>query len=133
MHVLKPTKLGYRIKIVCPSPTNATFQLLSQDWPISFEYKHNNTHDCSCFCLTRWKSQECTVIHVHVNMHISHNKKRVLGMGIAKNFVLRYITIFFLNIVIISRYFRTLHFFLFFSYLQYSLSVLLQRCQIWFI
>ena len=44
MHVLKSTKgLGYKIKIVCPSPTNATFQLLSQDWPISFENKHNNT------------------------------------------------------------------------------------------
>ena len=34
---------GYKIKIVCPSPTNATFQLLCQDWPISFENKHNNT------------------------------------------------------------------------------------------
>ena len=56
-----------------------------------------------------------------------------LGMGIAKNFVSRYITIFFLNIVIISRYYRTLHFFLFFSYFQYSLSLLPHRCQIWFI
>ena len=70
----------------------------------------------------------------YVSLWWHHSVNFTLGIGIAKNFVSWYITIFFLNIVIISRYCRTLHFFFFFSNFQYSLKcVLSHSCQIWFI
>ena len=85
-----------------------------------------------------WYGSKCKAIKVnacpeYLHAHVDTSGNLLVGMGIAKNFVSRYITIFILNIVIISRYYRTLHFFLFFSNFQYSLSVLPHRCQIWFI